>query len=84
MDWDKYGHVMASEYRKKVVLSLNEKPKTPKEMAEETNYYLSHISNTLKNLSEKDIVNCLTKQRDKGRIYALTDLGKEIAEQIQR
>ena len=84
MDWDKYGHVLASKYRKDIVLSLSEKPKTPKEMAEETNYYLSHISNTLKDLSDNNIVKCLTENRDKGRIYDLTKLGKDIADQIKR
>lgn len=84
MDWDKYGYVKASKYRKALVLSLHEKPKTPKEMSEETEYYLSHVSNTLKDLSKNDIVKCLTENRNKGRVYTLTDLGKEIAEEIKK
>lgn len=84
MDWDKYGFVNASKYRKDIVLSLHNKPKTPKELKEETEYYLSHVSNTLKDLSEKEIVKCLTEGRSKGRIYGLTELGKEIAEQIKK
>lgn len=84
MDWDKYGFVNASKYRKNIVISLRDKPKTPKEIKEETDYYLSHVSNTLKELSEEEVVKCLTENRKKGRIYALTDLGEEIAEQINK
>jgi len=84
MDWDKYGYVKASKYRKDLVLSLHEKPKTPKEMSKETEYYLSHVSNTLKDLSKNDIVKCLTENRNKGRVYTLTDLGKDIAKQIKK
>lgn len=84
MDWDKYGFVNASKYRKNIVLTLHNKPKTPKEIQEETDYYLSHVSNTLKDLSEKEIVKCLTDDRKKGRIYDLTDLGEEIAEQLNK
>lgn len=84
MDWDKYGHVTASEYRKKVVLSLSEKPKTPKEIEEEVNFHLSHVSNTLSDLTEEGIVQCLTEARAKGRVYNLTELGQGIAEQIKK
>lgn len=84
MDWDKYGHVKASKYRKNIVLLLSEKPKTPKEIAGETDYYLSHVSNTLRDLTEKKVVRCLTEDRKKGRIYGLTEEGEEIADQIKK
>lgn len=84
MDWDTYGYIMASEYRKRVVLSLYEKPKTPKEIAEETSYHLSHVSNTLSDLSENDIVECLTEERSKGRIYDVTTIGESIGKQLSK
>jgi len=55
----------------------------PKEIAKENDYYLSHVSNTLKELQEKNIVECLTKEREKGKIYALTEEGKKIFEKIE-
>ncbi|KXB07859.1 hypothetical protein AKJ58_01595 [candidate division MSBL1 archaeon SCGC-AAA385D11] len=82
MDWDKYGFVSASKYRKKVVLALQKKPKTPKEIEEEVGYHLSHVSNTLGELSDEGIVRCLTEKRSKGRVYGLTKLGEEIAQQL--
>lgn len=84
MDWDKYGYVTASNYRKKIVLVLGDKPKTPKEIEEESNFHLSHISNTLSDLSDEGIIKCLTEERKKGRVYSLTELGKEIVRQLER
>lgn len=84
LDWDKYGYVTASNYRKNVVVSLSEKPKTPKEIADDTGYYLSHISNTLKDLREHNIALCLTEGRERGRVYSLTELGVEIAKQLMK
>lgn len=84
MDWDKYGFVSASEYRKKILLSLHDKPKTPKEIEGESDYRLSHISNTLSELSDKGLAKCLTEKRSKGRVYDLTGLGEKIAKQIKK
>lgn len=83
MDWDAYGYVVASEYRERIVQSLSEKPKTPKQLADELDYHLSHISNTLSDLAEEGLVECLTENRRKGRVYALTDGGEEIATQLR-
>ena len=79
MDWKKYGYVISSKYRKKVILCLVEEPKTPKQIATDTNLHLSHVSHTLKELSSLNIVTCLTPELRRGRVYKLTDDGKEIA-----
>lgn len=83
VDWKKYGFVIASKYRTKIVLSLLAGPKNPKKLSEETKLYLSHVSFTLKELSKKDIAECLTPGLKRGRIYALTSEGKELAEKIR-
>jgi len=83
LDWKKYGYVISSGYRKKVILSLTEGPKTPKQIAIETSLYLSHVSKTLKELSSFEIVTCLNPELKRGRVYELTKDGKEIAKQIK-
>ena len=83
MDWKKYGYVISSNYRKKVILSLTEGPKTPKQIATETNLYLSHVSKTLNELSSSEIVICLNPELKRGRVYELTKDGREIAKQIK-
>jgi predicted transcriptional regulator len=84
MDVEKLGWLKASEYRKEILLILEGRRLTPKEIAVETEYYLSHVSNTLSDLEEQELVECLTPNRNKGRIYSATDEGKEMVEEIQK
>lgn len=62
--------------------SLAEDPKTPKQVATETNLYLSHVSKTLSELMSSGTAVCLTPELRRGRIYELTKDGKEIAKYI--
>jgi predicted transcriptional regulator len=84
VDWKKYGYIISSEYRKKVLDSLQKGPKTPKQIAAETNLYLSHVSKTLNELVSFGTAVCLTPELKRGRIYELTKDGKEIAKYIDR
>lgn len=79
MDWRKYGQVISSQYRQKVILNLLNGPKNPKQIAVKTGLYLSHVSKTLKELATVDLVCCLTPGLKRGRIYKLTSEGEEIA-----
>ncbi|WP_435363536.1 transcriptional regulator [Haloarchaeobius sp. DYHT-AS-18] len=84
MDIDEYAWVKASDYRQNVLLALAHKPRTPKDIAEETGYYLSHVSNTLSDLVEHSLAECLTPDRRKGRLYSLTEAGEEIVHELER
>lgn len=83
MDWKKFGYLIASKYRTKITLSLTEKPKTPKEIAQELGLYISHVSSTLSDLSKEGIVKCLNPSQKKGRIFSLTDIGMEFARELK-
>ncbi|CAD6368618.1 putative transcription regulator [metagenome] len=76
------GFVLASEYRKKVMIALQDKPSTPSVISEKTKIYPSHISNTLSELVEKKLVVCLTPKLKKGRLYELTVNGKKFLKNI--
>lgn len=84
MDWETYGWVQSSEYRSDVLRSLAEKPKIPSQIAEENGYYLSHVSNTLSEMGERNLVSCLTPESNKGRVYRLTEKGQEVYEEMER
>jgi predicted transcriptional regulator len=83
LDWKKYGYVISSGYRQKVILGLTQGPKTPKQISIDTKLYLSHVSHTLKELSSLNIVICLTPELRRGRVYKLTKDGREIAAYIK-
>ena len=76
------GYVLASEYRKKVMLSLQEKPLTPVTIANETKLHTSHVSNTLAELTKEKLIVCLTPKLRKGRLYKLTIIGKKVLNNI--
>jgi len=82
MDWKKYGYVLASTYRQRITLSLKDGPKAPKQMSLQSRLPLSHVSSTLKDLVSNGIVQCLTPDLRKGKMYELTKDGNEIAEKI--
>lgn len=84
MDWKKYGYIISSDYRKKVVISLLAGPKTPKQIAVEVKLYLSHVSKTLNELQEYNIAVCLNPELKRGRIYELTKEGKDLAKYLQK
>jgi predicted transcriptional regulator len=82
MDFDDLGWVKASEYRQNILTGLEEKPQTPKDLSQKTDYYLSHVSKTLKELKDHNMVECVTPERKKGKLYRLTDKGREVSEVI--
>lgn len=84
MDWKKFGYILASSYRKKIVLSLKEDAKTPKQISLELELHLSHVSSTLKDLTRMDIIKCLTLDLRKGKLYGLTGIGEEIVKKLEK
>lgn len=83
-EWDDYGFVLASKYRKVVIQALAEKPKTPKQIASETKCNLSHVSRSIRQLESRDLITCLTPDRRKGKLYGLTDNGVKIFNQLYK
>jgi len=81
-DWALVGYVLASKYRTDIVISLREGPKRPESMARELSVYMSHVSATLSQLVTKGLVECLTPGLKKGRLYALTQTGMGVADQV--
>lgn len=74
----------ASEYRENLLLALEDKPRTPKELSEMTDYYLSHVSNVLSDLEDHGLAECITPDRKKGRLWQATQKGGCIIEDVKR
>ena len=68
----------------KVMKSLENDAKIPSVLAEETDIYKNHISNTLKQLKDKNLVECINPEVRKGRLYRLTDDGEKILDDIKK
>jgi len=80
---EELSFVKASSYRKKVLKSLMEYPKTPTQISDETKIHRNNISNTLKELKQYNIVKCINPEVRKGKLYRLTDKGNELVKNIK-
>jgi predicted transcriptional regulator len=83
MDWELLSFILRSKRRKEIILSL-ESPKTPTEIAMHIKASVSHVSRTLKEFDKKDLVKCRTPRAKIGRIYVLTNDGKEILKHLKK
>jgi len=84
MDVEEYAWVKASDYRENLLRALEDKPRTPKELSEMTDYYLSHVSNVLSDLEDHGLAECITPDRKKGRLWATTEDGENLIEDLKR
>lgn len=68
-----------SDYRKRILNSLSDvNYLTPSEIAEKTKIRLNHVSNFLNDLRTNGLIKCLNDSEKRGRLYQITNLGKEV------
>lgn len=57
--------------------------KIPSEIANDTEIFQNHISNTLKQLKEHELIECINPEVRKGRLYRLTDKGDDLIKNLK-
>ncbi|WP_296846995.1 transcriptional regulator [uncultured Methanobrevibacter sp.] len=77
------GWVKASSYRNRVMINLGNKTKTPSSIARDSQIKMNHVSMVLKALKEKKLIICLNEDSKKGRLYQMTDLGKQVVQAVK-
>jgi predicted transcriptional regulator len=80
--WADLGFVIAGLSRRGIILALKKGPATPKILSRICEMPLNHVSNSLKQLSDRKLVECLNEEVRKGRLYSLTERGHQISELI--
>lgn len=79
------GYLKSSTYRLNVVKFLNNVDYSmPREIAKGINIKPNHISKVLKDLKEKDIVECVNPEARKGRLYHLTSTGEKVVPYLEK
>lgn len=76
------SYVEISKYREKTLKSIGNNVKIPTNIAKYSGIRTNHISKVLSELKSKEIVECINEEARKGRLYRLTDTGKEVLESI--
>lgn len=79
--WDLLSFVLRSKQRQQILLTLKQ-PTTPTQIAKETGLAVSHVSRTLKEFTERGLIECKTPSERVGKIYALTEKGRKVLENI--
>ena len=83
IDEDLIHHVNKSSYRVKVIKTLENYPKIPKDIAADCGILQNHISNVLTELSNLGLIVCINPEVKKGRLYRLTKKDKKIIIKIK-
>ena len=77
------SYVQISTYREKTFKSIGDEVKIPTNIAKDSGIRTNHISKVLSELKNKEIVECINEEARKGRLYRLTDTGKEVLDTIK-
>lgn len=75
---DEIDYVKRSQYRFKVVKSLDNDAKMPSQIARDTEIFQNHISNVLRQLREHEIIECVNPEVKQGRMYIITEKGERV------
>ena len=77
------SYVQISKYREKTLKSIGDDVKIHTNIARDSGIKTNHISKVLRKLKSKEIVECINEEARKGRLYRLTDTGKEVLDTIK-
>lgn len=75
--------ILISSYRKRIMIALGNKLKTPSTLSRESGVRMNHISKVLKELKNNDLVICINEDMRKGRLYQTTELGKKVMQKVK-
>ena len=76
------SYVKVSQYRTKVMKSLDGEVKIPTAIANDSGIKTNHVSKVLAELKEHELVECINPEVRKGRLYRLTDKGEELVKNL--
>ena len=76
------SYVKISQYRTKVMKSLDGEVKIPTHIARDSEIRPNHISKVLSELKAHELVECINPEVRKGRLYRLTPKGDELVKNI--
>ena len=72
MDEDLVRYINRSGYRKRALKAIGTDLKMPKEIADESDILQNHISTVLRDLRERNVIECINPSARKGRLYRIT------------
>ena len=77
------GYVKISKNRYKILNQLENNPQKPSELAKNTKLERNYVSNLLKQLQSKELIECVNPEDRKGRVYIITSKGEEVSNYLK-
>lgn len=78
------SYIKRSRNRTQIVLILGTNFKMPSEIARDMDLRISQISAILSDLKKEDLVECINEEEKVGRLYRLTEKGKNVYNIIKK
>jgi len=80
LNWNIHSKVIASKYKQKILTILESGPKTPLMISDSLKISSTYTSTTLTELTSLKLIECLTPDRRKGKLFGLTTEGRAYLE----
>ena len=80
---EEIDYINRSQYRLKVMKTLDDNVKIPSKIAKDTEIFQNHISATLRQLKEHELIECINPEVRKGRLYRLTEHGEDVVKNLE-
>ena len=77
------AYVGISKVRPNVLNYIGEDLKYPSKIAKELDIRIQHVSTVLRELKEKELVECINEDMKVGRLYRTTSKGKQVISLIK-
>ena len=77
------SYVKISQYRTKVMKSLDGDVLIPTQIARNSDIRPNHISKVLAELKAHELVECINPEVRKGRLYRLTEHGEDVVKNLE-
>lgn len=79
---DDLEFIKRSEYRIRILKTLEGEVKIPSVIANDADILQNHISNILATLRKKGFIECINPEVKKGRLYRLTPKGESVVKKL--
>lgn len=84
MDDETIEFVKRSQYRQRVLKTLEDDVLMPKQIAERSDIRTNHVSKVLSELRSNDLIEVLDDSVRKGRLYRIQPDGKEVLDNLEK
>lgn len=81
-NWDLISFVKSSDKRLRILSMLKDTVSTPSDISNKLGISITHVSSTLTELKEIELVVCLTPDRRKTKLYKSTKKGEKVLSKI--